>query len=285
MCDFPVNIKNPDWGKMDSDPESTYFIQVPCGKCPPCYLARQKQWFVRLHNELKISETANFVTLTFDVPQRTKNGLLTAEKLPLQNFLKRLRKREIGNNSIKYYACSEYGEKSHRPHYHLIIFNVKSELNIARAWTLYDDEKNNYKSGLYHIGKVEEASINYVTGYIGKRIGIPFTDDDDRTPEFSLMSKNLGMYYVDKAKNFHNVTEQSYTVINGIKYTLPRYYKNLIFPDYKLRKIGKKNYENYLKNQARDAKNFPSYFDFEKNQWDARNIRNSNKPDNFKSSI
>lgn len=172
-------------------PEETMYIVVPCGKCVPCLEARQKQWFVRLYNELKVSTTAKFVTLTYDVPLRSPNGLLTCNKEHLQNFLKRLRKREYYNQEIKYYAASEYGEKTHRPHYHLIMFNVLDDLNIARAWTEYDDPKNSYKTGIFHIGKVEEASINYVTGYLGKRITIDKENGDDRLPEFSLMSKNL----------------------------------------------------------------------------------------------
>lgn len=81
------------------------------------------------------------------------------------------------------------------------------------------------------------------------------------------------MYYVDMARSFHEKTEQGYTVIKGIKYNLPRYFKNQIFPDYKIRKIGKKNYANYMENQNRVAARFPTMFHFEKNQFDLRKGR------------
>ena len=65
---------------------------------------------------------------------------------------------------------------------------------------------------------------------MGKKIGIPFTDYDDREKEFSIMSKGLGIRYVEKTGNFHKTQIEAYTMLNGIKYKLPRYYKDKVLP-------------------------------------------------------
>ena len=51
---------------------------------------------------------------------------------------------------------------------------------------------------------------------MGKKIGIPFTDYDDREKEFSIMSKGLGIRYVEKTGNFHKTQIEAYTMLNGI---------------------------------------------------------------------
>lgn len=265
-CDEPLNIANPN--RM-SDTDFKRII-VPCGKCASCYKTRADAWFIRLFYEQKRAVSAHFVTLTYAHPPRTFNDLYTVKKEDLQNFFKRLRKLQPYNHSIKYYAVSEYGDETQRPHYHAVIFNNTDERYFDKAWSL-----ESKPIGQIHVGTVTKESIYYVTSYIGKRISIPVTDYDDRTKEFSLMSKRMGQHYIQSgAIRFHNQEDKSWTQIDGIKYPLPRYYKNLIFPHYKLKGIGKRNYENYLKNQARNALNFPSFLDFERNQWALREARN-----------
>ncbi len=50
------------------------------------------------------------------------HGKPTLRKRDVQLFLKRLRKNYKYDNHIKYFCCGEYGGKTFRPHYHLIIF-------------------------------------------------------------------------------------------------------------------------------------------------------------------
>lgn len=279
MCGFPVNIRNPKYTDI-----STVYMQVPCGKCADCLKERANQWYIRLHYENKVATSAYFVTLTYEVPKRTFNGLLTVDKRDLQLYLKRLRKLDR-TTGIKYYACSEYGEKFHRPHYHLIIFNVQDRNNLIRAWEINQEIGNDGSPimdkvpiGKVDIGTVEPGSMRYVTGYIEKRIGIPQSDYDDRMPEFSLMSKNMGLYFIDHVASFNTLNQVGYTVLNGKKYNLSRYYKNKIFKDYEKAIIGEQNRLRYLQIQDQRVKNFPSLEACEKNQREVIIGANRGKP-------
>lgn len=158
-------------------------VLVPCGKCPQCIARRVSAWSFRLMQEEKVSSSAHFLTLTYsiqDVPITPKK-FMTIEKAEIQKFLKRLRKAHKDGRKIKYYCVGEYGGKTMRPHYHAIMFNVDLPL-VQQAWGL----------GHIHYGNVSGASIGYCLKYMAKRGKIPMHANDDRVPEFALMSKGLG---------------------------------------------------------------------------------------------
>lgn len=263
MCDFPINIKNP----KAHQPGELQRILVPCGKCHSCYTKRSNQWYIRLFYELKSSTSAYFITLTYDACPLSENLHRTLKKKDLQDFFMRLRKHD-NTKGIKYYAVGEYGSHTHRPHYHIILFNLKSIDSVKKAWTL-----NQEFLGNIHVGDVTDQSIKYVTGYIGKKIGIPQSDDDDRQPEFSLMSKSMGLHYVDYSAYRDVQAENGYITLNGIKYAMPRYYKNLIYPEYKRKIISKKNYAFFIKGEESKAQNFHSNQDFDNNKRSIAQIR------------
>lgn len=237
-------------------------VPVPCGKCPACKMRRASAWSFRLMYEERRSESAHFITLTYDtdfVPI-TKNGFMSLAKRDLQLFFKRLRSAQK-HSSIKYYAVGEYGGKTMRPHYHIILFNAAIQ-KIQCAWT----------EGIIHYGSVTGASIGYTLKYISKKGKIPLHRNDDRVPEFSLMSKNLGDNYVGDYMRvmcgrevIHNgeecieikirrlmvkpsamvkwhhdkLTDRMYCNIEGgKKITMPRYYKEKIYSDIDRTKIG-----------------------------------------------
>ena len=85
------------------------------------------QWSFRLREELKDSESAHFLTLTYDDEHIiiTGNNEPTLYKRDVQLFLKSLRK--LQKQKIKYYFVGEYGGKTDRPHYHAIIFNLTKD--------------------------------------------------------------------------------------------------------------------------------------------------------------
>lgn len=242
-CPFPMTIKNRNYIYGVSIDYSHHL--VPCGKCPICMTNRSNAWTHRISYELKDASSAYFVTLTYENPPRSYNDLATLRKGDLQGYFKRLRKHEKNNTYIKYYAAGEYGSEFHRPHYHAIILNVNDERNLFRAWTI-----NDKVIGIVDVGDVTPASIAYVTGYIGKKIGIPWTDYDDRLPEFSLMSKKMGLNYLTYAKNFHLSTQSGFTRIGKTLIPLPRYLKEKIFDKNTLKLISYENYIRFLETKV-----------------------------------
>lgn len=211
-------------------------LNLPCGKCFACRSKRASGWSFRLIKEAERSSSALFVTLTYD-PEKaptTENGFMTLWKGDVQKFFKRLRK--LNKNKLKYYAVGEYGGKTMRPHYHIILFNADIE-TIDRAWKLDDKE-----IGYVHIGEVTPASVGYTLKYISKIGKIPLFDRDDRVPEFSLMSKGLGSNYLtENMINYHRndlLNRMHITIEDGKKLALPRYYKEKIYEPMEKQWIG-----------------------------------------------
>jgi hypothetical protein len=195
---------------------------------------RTSGWSFRLIKEGEVSETALFVTLTYDtsyVPL-TKNGYMTLDKRDIQTFMKRLRKES--ERKLKYYVCGEYGGKRNRPHYHLILFNADAEL-VEKAWSFYKPGGGRKPIGSIFIGQVTDASIGYTLKYMQKMGKIPMHKNDDRQKEFSLMSKGLGQNYITDAMkkwHFNDLENRLYVPLKeGKKIAMPRYYKDKIYSE------------------------------------------------------
>ncbi|AXL14907.1 replication initiator protein [Microviridae sp.] len=218
MCDSPIYVKK---NKYLPGVE----IPVGCGKCPPCKKRRVDSWVFRLMQEDKVSTYSHFLTLTYDnenVP-RTKNKYLTLKKKDPQDFMKRLRKN-TGIKGIKYYLAAEYGELNNRPHYHLIIFNVREESEYDKAW----------QKGEIHAKPVSGNGIAYTVSYLDKKKGIPLHERDDRTEEYSTMSQGLGKAYInDQTKRYHseNLERNYITLPGGYRIAIPRYYRDKLFDE------------------------------------------------------
>jgi len=198
-------------------------MHVPCGKCNFCLATKRTQWSLRIAQEYIHCDAAQFITLTYaEETMPVKDGLPQLNKEDFQLFMKRLRKMSPGK--LRYYAVGEYGEILERPHYHLILFNLpNTHLNdVVNAWS-----KDGQPIGHIHVGKVEPASIHYVTKYvINKEIVYP-----GREPPFALMSRRpgIGYQYLETHKSWHNADLRNYMQINGITTLLPRYYKEKLY--------------------------------------------------------
>jgi len=226
----------PFYVQQDSD-----YIPVPCGKCPPCKKRRVSGWSFRLTKQAGGSTSALFVTLTYNTDNVpiTENGYMTLVKTgekSVTNFLKRLRK--ISTEKLKYYYCGEYGGKTNRPHYHMILFNAKPA-DVEATWKL----------GSVHYGDVNGASVGYTLKYMSKQGRIPMHKNDDRQPEFSNMSKGLGAdYLTPNMIKYHTADVENrvcITIEDGKKIAMPRYYKDKIYTDRQKADIAiKARYEN-----------------------------------------
>jgi len=218
------------------EPIRGQYMPLPCGKCPPCKKRRTSGWSFRLVKEGERSNSALFITLTYDteyVPI-TKNGFMNLDLQDLQKFFKRLRKRT--HEKIKYYAVGEYGSQKKRPHYHIILFNANKE-HIIDSWTI-----NNRPIGSCHIGDVSVASIGYTLKYMCKESKIPLHQNDDRKKEFAVMSKGLGKNYLSKQMikwHKNDMLNRMYVpILDGKKIAMPRYYKDKIYTEQEKDKIN-----------------------------------------------
>lgn len=107
------------------------FTQLPCGKCVECRIKKAQEWTTRCQAEQMVSRNALFVTLTYNDENLTfttfKNYRVPVlVKKDFQDFMKRLRKSLFGNKGgdLRYFACGEYGDRTFRPHFHAIFFNL-----------------------------------------------------------------------------------------------------------------------------------------------------------------
>lgn len=224
-CMFPFFKENPN----------TYFTQgeryipFPCGRCPECLKRRSSIWSFRLKKEQEQSDSAYFVTLTYapEFLPLSPNGFMSLYLPDLQKFFKRLRKKHAGK-PIKYYAVGEYGGERRRPHYHCIILNAKEE-DILSSWT---DPSTNIPIGIVDCEPPRGGAIGYTIKYVNKGRWTPMHANDDRVPEFSVMSKGLGKSYISPSTvQYHRSSiEKAYIMIDdGVRIPIPRYYKQKMF--------------------------------------------------------
>jgi len=215
----------------------TGYMPFPCGKCPACVRRRVSGWAFRLNKQSEQSNSAHFVTLTYNDEhiKKTKNGFETLVKKDVQDFFKRLRK--LTKQKISYYAVGEYGDTGERPHYHIILFNANPKI-VENAWKL-----NDITLGNVHFGDVGDASVGYTLKYISKDKKIPQFNGDDRQKEFALMSKGLGAgYLTENMVKWHtkgNLENKVYLPLkDGKKAAMPRYYKDKLYDKGQKFRIG-----------------------------------------------
>lgn len=252
MCMTPIQVRNLAGDKVD----------VPCGKCPLCCARRISSWSFRLLQQDKVSTNSRFLTLTYDTDRVpiTNSGYMDLCKRDVQLFFKKLRKSQelhggicVSNRRygvaesypIKYFAVGEYGGKKFRPHYHIILFNALDEL-IQPAWNM----------GQVHYGRVSGASVGYTLKYMMKRGRIPMHRNDDRLPEFSLMSKGLGLSYLTEemiAWHKADLEGRMYCALpDNKKIAMPRYFKEKIYNEYERIIAGKSQREQLLQRDAKE---------------------------------
>lgn len=157
----------------DSEP-----INLPCGHCIGCRLEHARQWAMRCYHEATLHEENTFITLTYNDENLPKNGSVVYDDLRL--FIGRLREHVRYHNDIKirYFACSEYGDKGDRPHYHALIFGY--DFPDKQAWKQQKDGTTRYYlsetldklwgKGFTLIAPVTYETSQYVAQYVVKKV-------------------------------------------------------------------------------------------------------------------
>lgn len=223
MCMFP--IPNTDFDGLAYKKGVKYF---DCGACPECLHKRASVWALRCVYESKAHVSNCMVTLTYDNFVRNDKGEIIGEtpvnpnlkvnQRDVQLFFKRLRKwySKVSNEKIKYLCSAEYGSRTHRAHYHCILFGVRfPDLSFykksKRGNPIYMSKTllKLWNHGICTVDSinVQSAVARYCTKYCCKQ-------RSDRT--FMLTSQRIGL---DKLCEKFN--GRSY-FIDGVEHPVPR---------------------------------------------------------------
>jgi len=261
-------------------------LLLACGQCVGCRLERSRQWAIRCTHEKQMHDESCFATLTYNEENLPANNSL--EHRHVQLFIKRLRKAlsrgtldtqgdldkkdaapgcsyggaaPIPPKKIRYYLCGEYGEKTQRAHYHVLIFgwtpkdqkfwSTSSSEIKSKIYTSATLEKI-WGKGRTYIGEVTFESAAYVARYIMKKINgrqakkhyesvNPETGEIiNRKPEYTKMSlkPGIGATWLEKYKA--DAYPEGKVVARGHKSKTPKYY------DKKYKKTNPLDYEDLL---------------------------------------
>lgn len=176
-------------------------IPISCGDCDSCRRRRRRIWQHRMLLESQLHAENSFLTLTYSDDCLPKDGSLV--KSDAQKFIKRLREayrvftesHSLTSNGVRYYLVGEYGDETHRPHYHACLFGIGPELVdlVTSCWSF----------GHIYLAEFNKDTAAYVAGYVTKKLTkredprLVSTDENGSTvylqPEFSLMSRKPGL--------------------------------------------------------------------------------------------
>lgn len=203
MCFFPRYLPR-------STP-SGYPSYYKCGVCPECLSSRANEWALRAVMESRYHVSSCMITLTYDHYKYNSSGRIVGEmpvdsslvvlKKDVQDFIKRLRANNGSENyyysldsDFKYMCSAEYGSKTHRAHYHLILFgchfnDLVKYKKSKRGNLIYksDSLSRVWQHGICTVDSVRiGASVaRYCTKYMNKQYGANGT--------FSLFSQRIGL--------------------------------------------------------------------------------------------
>lgn len=240
--------------------------ELPCGKCAACKVSYASQWSTRIMLEAKMYNDNYFITLTYDNDHIVygSKGRPTLVKKDISKFMKALRqvyRDKYDHVGIRFYGTGEYGDKTFRPHYHVIMFNLPlndlvefSKTGLGDSLYTSDLITGLWKKGHVVIGKLTLESANYTARYVNKKIDKLhvkkfYEDDLGVEPEASFMSRMPGIGEKYFNRNVDSIYSSGIVLPdrNGVAQlkSIPRYYDKL---------LKKTNELNYLSVKDKRAK-------------------------------
>lgn len=220
---------------------------VPCGKCYACRSKRRNQWSARLTEEARFHERNHrvnlFITLTYNeenVPyiQTDEGAIRVALLSDVSSFIKRLRKSLYGSKKgdLRYFAVSEYGPKTFRPHFHVLLFGLPPQTIriltriIEKAWLF---------QGFISVSNVTRNRIRYCAKYCLCDSVLPHAITSSGFKAGLRCSKRLGECHLTEAwKNFYRRQQRLFYVTKeGYKVSLPEYWQRKIFTSSELKQL------------------------------------------------
>lgn len=106
-------------------------MELSCGGCIECRRKHATMWGIRCGHHAHGLQHVTFGTLTFNDHHLPDTSVKWID--PFQRFMKRLRILRERNpkalltdptQPISFFNCAEYGDKTNRPHFHPLLFNV-----------------------------------------------------------------------------------------------------------------------------------------------------------------
>lgn len=241
-------------------------ISVPCGKCARCIQRRKIEWGFRMEEEMDISKTAYFVTLTYApetvpynkygqktlIPTRsidlkiakqeqgrkriTKKWKAEQHDRSLQGFMKRLRQNQKRNWEKGFDAYMHNIQKDDKIKFYAC--GEYGENNTKRPHyhlIIFNATEWNIKAswtlGTTHILPASRQTIGYVMKYLDKQLG--GEKNWKAEPEFNIMSEGIGDNYIERMKHWHkqNIDVLYVTNRNRVKIPMPKIYRLKIFDE------------------------------------------------------
>lgn len=243
----PNGIRN-QLTRMNSEylKRSQLIQTIPCGNCWACQLNYSAEWATRNMLETLEHDHCYFITLTYDDEHLPIAETMTYKEvhkigdkiieLPItlendgtwidgtlypdhmKKFLNSLRKHfeRKGITGIRYFYCGEYGETTHRPHYHMLLYGAPLDLSQNYSYHIDKNFKEHWKNplidkywpyGIHDIANIEWSSAAYVSRYCTKKIAVgqnraQIYAEQGKQEEFIRMSRNpgIGMKYYNLHK-------------------------------------------------------------------------------------
>lgn len=222
---------------------------IPCRNCWACQLSYSAEWATRIMYECALHPNTNFfITLTYDeehlpiaesvkIPEKIWNRETkqydtkwhygtnlgdencnegTLYQPHIEKFIHDIRQyfeRKYHHTGIKYFYCGEYGEKNHRPHFHIILMNCPLDPLENHDYHIDDNMKKHFKNdvidkywkyGLTDVAYVEWSNAAYTARYCTKKL---FNKDPEsyakecKIPEYLRMSRNIGREWYEEHKD------------------------------------------------------------------------------------
>lgn len=181
-----------------------YDFLRPCGKCIGCWTQKRTDWAIRLYHESQMHDSGSMVTMTYDQEHLPADGKLQISDP--QKFIKRLRR--ASNEPVRYYVSGEYGERTGRAHWHLIVFGPNL-MSGARPKNSQAESKNYFNPkieelwgmGSTDVVPISPAACSYVAGYVNKKAGQEGVTTQSRKPPIAKpwVEQNLD-YLIRRAR-------------------------------------------------------------------------------------
>lgn len=169
-----------------------YRTKVRCGRCQGCQVSRQTSWSLRLLAEAQSHPYARFLTLTY----REESLPPALDYRDIQLFLKRWRKNFPG--VIRFFCSGEYGTRTKRPHWHLMIFTTpRPPVDLGLGSVIHPE----WDKGFCFVGALSLQSALYTAKYALKNPvkGEPSVHGMSRRPGLGLpYFTMLGRHYAER---------------------------------------------------------------------------------------